>query len=914
MDKNTLKSYFLTGKKPTQGQFAELIDSFFHKDDKINISDIMNLSVLLGNKVEREDIPYLINIDGKQDKTSDMLQTEDKSVVGAINELEARKVNLYKERMFIIAPRSEGYARILSVKSGSFVLDFEINEYPGHYYNSSEWDKSYTSRKYTDRLMVSTGRNAGNACTLRSKDFAYSRYSDSETGYTDIYVKTDNLLKTISLRLSFATNDEEDAIVYCNYPVYTPWEYIPGVPAIVDTIQNTDPVVLNLENALRISVDETDTEAGYKELDNLVDYTDFIIDLHTWLPEGFYFNAANVEDAYYSETSMYRFSFSETMAGFTVKAGEEILFTYPGIISRNEILTAISPDTPEGEWTFSLSKPQMTSSDDSINITVENGVTDLTLNRAFAGQGGIFEITQQNVEQVVVIPDEKPDSIVRSPDVRKLLIPADTETLVLSCPIGYYTNPEGPAGNVPRSILQICADEGSFKNGQVLNILNNGADMTRISTQQSEGSGYENAEGTIVGYGGMYMDDKSFGVGRRLELVYWNGKWFTTAYNYANPSSNVPETKTLSFFAGRNTYMNSIYSIAQTGVFNYNGNSDTTGYLNPSDLGFLSIYKELNGQTHTADINADDITEDGIYRIMKATYGTVNFPAGVDVFDSVLFVNKSSENTSSQVLFTFHENNCQLFMRLNVGEEWVKIGKDFQQPIDSLQYDVSTLNESVGNLAGDKQDKYDSALETNAGSVVGAINELNSIIGNMNTGGGGGQADKAIELFPFLLCTNTDQQPANLNGVNRAVAFIFSPSKTKAINKVQYILSQGAPSNFEFALYKYTGNFTDGNIPVQYLGKTNAVSNNQYGLITATFESKITLDDDEFYYVVVRTTSGDQMPKWRTAYLSTPANTGENYSPTVLRNQNLTNISTIVQLSGFEKISGQYHVPFLRFV
>lgn len=45
-----LKSYFETGKKPTQEQFAELIDSFRHKNDAIPMSDIQGLASALNGK------------------------------------------------------------------------------------------------------------------------------------------------------------------------------------------------------------------------------------------------------------------------------------------------------------------------------------------------------------------------------------------------------------------------------------------------------------------------------------------------------------------------------------------------------------------------------------------------------------------------------------------------------------------------------------------------------------------------------------------------------------------------------------------------------------------------------------------------------------------------------------------------
>lgn len=50
MDKPTLKSWFQRGKKPTAAQFAALIDSFFHKDDKIPQSSVNGLSAALAAK------------------------------------------------------------------------------------------------------------------------------------------------------------------------------------------------------------------------------------------------------------------------------------------------------------------------------------------------------------------------------------------------------------------------------------------------------------------------------------------------------------------------------------------------------------------------------------------------------------------------------------------------------------------------------------------------------------------------------------------------------------------------------------------------------------------------------------------------------------------------------------------------
>lgn len=47
--KITLKGWFKRGKKPTQEQFADLIDSFFHKNESIPIAKVTNLQTALNN-------------------------------------------------------------------------------------------------------------------------------------------------------------------------------------------------------------------------------------------------------------------------------------------------------------------------------------------------------------------------------------------------------------------------------------------------------------------------------------------------------------------------------------------------------------------------------------------------------------------------------------------------------------------------------------------------------------------------------------------------------------------------------------------------------------------------------------------------------------------------------------------------
>ena len=50
-----LKAWFKRGSYPTEAQFADWIDSFFHRDDKVPISSVEGLSGRLNDKYARTD-------------------------------------------------------------------------------------------------------------------------------------------------------------------------------------------------------------------------------------------------------------------------------------------------------------------------------------------------------------------------------------------------------------------------------------------------------------------------------------------------------------------------------------------------------------------------------------------------------------------------------------------------------------------------------------------------------------------------------------------------------------------------------------------------------------------------------------------------------------------------------------------
>lgn len=52
---STIKNWFKTGLIPTQTQFWDTWDSFFHKDEQIPASSIQDIDLLLNSKAEKAD-------------------------------------------------------------------------------------------------------------------------------------------------------------------------------------------------------------------------------------------------------------------------------------------------------------------------------------------------------------------------------------------------------------------------------------------------------------------------------------------------------------------------------------------------------------------------------------------------------------------------------------------------------------------------------------------------------------------------------------------------------------------------------------------------------------------------------------------------------------------------------------------
>ncbi|MDD3079082.1 MAG: hypothetical protein PHH37_08260 [Paludibacter sp.] len=76
---DTLKSYFTTGSKPTQTQFWAWLDSFFHKDDNIPVTQIDGLQAELDKKIDKDSIS-ISDVSGLDNELSIVVKTTSQSL------------------------------------------------------------------------------------------------------------------------------------------------------------------------------------------------------------------------------------------------------------------------------------------------------------------------------------------------------------------------------------------------------------------------------------------------------------------------------------------------------------------------------------------------------------------------------------------------------------------------------------------------------------------------------------------------------------------------------------------------------------------------------------------------------------------------------------------------------------------
>ena len=86
-----IKSWFKKGMYPTESQFANTFDSFWHKDDTLPLSAIQNLMQILNDKASVSTLDSKADLNHEHEgylrKEDASLNTNSRTIVGAINEL-----------------------------------------------------------------------------------------------------------------------------------------------------------------------------------------------------------------------------------------------------------------------------------------------------------------------------------------------------------------------------------------------------------------------------------------------------------------------------------------------------------------------------------------------------------------------------------------------------------------------------------------------------------------------------------------------------------------------------------------------------------------------------------------------------------------------------------------------------------
>lgn len=145
---NDIKSWFKTGKFPTENQFSEAWDSFWHKAESISISAVDSLQKILSSKADRELVDNQVN-DLRQNK-------EDVGV--ARNLVEAHNVapDAHQELFNLKANDAEVYHRdVLDSRFASHAEDEELH------FTEEEKIKLHNVGKFVTNVGVEAGQQGG---------------------------------------------------------------------------------------------------------------------------------------------------------------------------------------------------------------------------------------------------------------------------------------------------------------------------------------------------------------------------------------------------------------------------------------------------------------------------------------------------------------------------------------------------------------------------------------------------------------------------------------------------------------------------------------------------------------------------------------------------------------------------------
>ncbi|MDP9076279.1 MAG: hypothetical protein M3O71_02550 [Bacteroidota bacterium] len=118
--RNILKEWFSSLKKPTQGQFGEWIDSYWHKSDVIGIADIQNLPSALGGKASAADMAAKADkdyVDTQDNEEATLRQAADNDLQAQVND----KVSIEAGKSLVLDTEIEKLSTLSNYFDGTYV-------------------------------------------------------------------------------------------------------------------------------------------------------------------------------------------------------------------------------------------------------------------------------------------------------------------------------------------------------------------------------------------------------------------------------------------------------------------------------------------------------------------------------------------------------------------------------------------------------------------------------------------------------------------------------------------------------------------------------------------------------------------------------------------------------------------------
>jgi hypothetical protein len=260
---NTIKQWFKTGLKPTQDQFWNWIDSFWHKDELIPQDKIQNLSTTLSGKADADQLANKANADatGLTPQHVEAWNTKLKTLSDAPkdNKQYARKNGAWEE-----IPTSGGAeAPKINIKGCSFTgnkyvrLEFEVSGYPEF---SNDYDnilaESFlqlsidTAEFLLDNLRETTLTNYGNG-NDHAGVFIEVELPESVTTALENYNHSNQFNFACYLKLKHGTGYIQENFFYKNTSRYNQSGYVDvvfkaGKNPATDFSSATETGVLNL--------------------------------------------------------------------------------------------------------------------------------------------------------------------------------------------------------------------------------------------------------------------------------------------------------------------------------------------------------------------------------------------------------------------------------------------------------------------------------------------------------------------------------------------------------------------------------------------------------------------------------------------------------------------------------------------